>query len=170
MISHCSLGGTVLDQNLISTATDYHKQPYCLVTWYPWPTPSDSFSSGHRKSSVYVPPLHITSVEVARRIQAAAATVTSAMLTYMLTERECRYNMCLATQSALTYNIICKVYVSQSWWQCGLRCRSEAAWYLGSWIWNPPKALMFVFFFFVVVVCCVSSSLCDELITHSEES
>jgi len=50
-------------------------------------------------------------VELARRVQAAAATVTSALLTYVLTEGECRCNICLATQSALTYNIIWKVYV-----------------------------------------------------------
>jgi hypothetical protein len=60
------------------------------------------------------------------------------------------------------YNIYCR-----SQWPCGLRYRSAAARLLRSWLRIPPGAWMFV-----CCECCVVSGrrLCDELITHPEES
>ena len=69
----------------------------------------------------------------------------------------------------ITY-IILPVYTSQccrSQWPRGLRRRSAAGRLLRSWVWIPPGAWMFV-----CCECCVLSGrgLCDELITHPEES
>jgi hypothetical protein len=50
---------------------------------------------------------------------------------------------------------------------CGLRRWSAAAWSLGSRVWIPLRAWMFIH---VTCVCCVCSSHCDEPITHSDES
>ena len=52
-------------------------------------------------------------------------------------------------------------------WSRGLRLRSAAARLLRSWVRIPPGAWMFV-----CCECCVLSGrgLCDELITHPEES
>ena len=54
-----------------------------------------------------------------------------------------------------------------SQWPCGLRLRSAAACLLRSWVRIPSGAWMFV-----CCECCVLSGrgLCDELITHPEES
>ena len=54
--------------------------------------------------------------------------------------------------------------ICRSQWPCGLRRRSAAARLLRSWVWIPLGAWIFV--------CCVLSGrgLCDELITHPEES
>ena len=51
----------------------------------------------------------------------------------------------------------------QCWshWQSSLRCRSAAAWLLGLQVWIPLRTWMFI--------SCVGSSLCDEVITYSEE-
>ena len=57
--------------------------------------------------------------------------------------------------------------VCRSQWPRGLRRRSAAARLLRSWVQIPPGAWMFVCF-----ECCVllGRGLCDELITHPEES
>jgi len=49
---------------------------------------------------------------------------------------------------------------------CGVRRRPESARLLGTRVRIPLRACMFVY----CVLCCVGSSLCDELITRSEES
>ena len=55
----------------------------------------------------------------------------------------------------------------RSQWPRGLRGRSAAARLLRSWVRIPPRAWMFV-----LCDCCVllGRGLCDELITHPEES
>jgi len=55
----------------------------------------------------------------------------------------------------------------RSQWLRGLRRRSAAARLLRLWVGIPPGAWMFVW-----CECCVLSGrgLCDELITHPEES
>jgi hypothetical protein len=50
---------------------------------------------------------------------------------------------------------------SRSCWLYHLRLRSVASWLLGSHVWVPLMAWMFV--------CCVCNSFCDELATNSEE-
>jgi len=57
--------------------------------------------------------------------------------------------------------------IRQCQWLCGLRRRSAGARLLGSWVRIPLGAWMFV-----CCECCVLSGrgLCDELITHPEES
>jgi hypothetical protein len=59
------------------------------------------------------------------------------------------------------------ICLSHSQWPHGLRCRSVAACVLRLWDQIPPEAGMFVCW-----ACCVLSDrgLCDELITHSQES
>ena len=59
------------------------------------------------------------------------------------------------------------VWLCQSQWPRGLRCRSRAARLLRSWVRVPPGAWMSVY-----CECCVLSGrgLCDELITRPEES
>ena len=58
-------------------------------------------------------------------------------------------------------------FYGRSQWPRGLRRRSAANHLLRSWVWIPPGAWMFVCY-----ECCVLSGrvLCDELITHPEES
>jgi hypothetical protein len=58
-------------------------------------------------------------------------------------------------------------FVCWSQWLHGLRRRSKAARLLGSWVRIPPGARMFV----CCVYCVLSGrGVCDELITHPEES
>jgi hypothetical protein len=58
-------------------------------------------------------------------------------------------------------------FVCWSQWMHGLRRRSKAAYQLGSWVRILPLARMFV----CCVYCVLSGrGLCDELITHPEES
>jgi hypothetical protein len=58
-------------------------------------------------------------------------------------------------------------YYTHSWsqWPRGLRRRCAAARLLRLWVWIPMGAWMIVCF-----ECCVFRGLCDELITHPEES
>ena len=72
-------------------------------------------------------------------------------------------------QDATIYRLFVSInrYKSRSQWPRGLRRRSAAARLLRSWVRIPPGAWMFV-----CCECCVLSGrgLCDELITHPEES
>ena len=69
--------------------------------------------------------------------------------------------------SKLTYTLLSYVIICRSQWPCGQRRRSAAARLLRSWVRIPSGAWMFV-----CCECCVLSGrgLCDELITHPEES
>ena len=63
---------------------------------------------------------------------------------------------------------VCVKYLScLSQWPRGLKRRSTVARLLRLWVWIPPGAWIFV-----CCECCVLSGrgLCDELITHQEES
>jgi hypothetical protein len=58
-----------------------------------------------------------------------------------------------------------KCFGSRSRWLCILGHRSAADWFLGSRVRIPLRPEIFACY-----VYCVGSGLCDELITHSEES
>jgi hypothetical protein len=60
--------------------------------------------------------------------------------------------------------------ISRSQWPRGLRHRSAAAWFLGSWIRIPLVAWMFFSRVLIVMLSCVGTGLCVGLITRPEES
>jgi hypothetical protein len=50
-------------------------------------------------------------------------------------------------------NYITRTNSCRSWWPCGLRCRSAAAWLLGSRVLIPLRAWMSLVFICCVVLC-----------------
>ena len=80
----------------------------------------------------------------------------------------CRLVMCGLVDEMVVHNIDF-VYPNIYWRSrrsCGIRCKSVAARLLGSWVWFPLTARMFV-----PCACCeLCSGFCDELITGPGKS
>ena len=84
----------------------------------------------------------------------------------LLCNRKMNLYMCVCVYTYIIFaHIFINVCLSQ--WPRGLMRRSAAARPLRSWVRIPPEAWMFV-----CCECCVLSGrgLCDELITHPEDS
>jgi hypothetical protein len=60
------------------------------------------------------------------------------------------------------------MWLGRPCWLCGLRCKCEAFFFLGSRVQTSTTALLL--FFLCVLLCCVFVGLCDDLFTRSEKS